>query len=84
MAAARALTNQQLGKYMSASIEQAAHFRVQVENWKDSDELTSAGQKSGSLCRRTTQVGSNDQGGKCKCMRCRKRSMRKFLERAGL
>ena len=38
MAAAKALTIKQLRNYIYASIEYAAHFHVQVEEWKDRGE----------------------------------------------
>ena len=77
--AAKALTMKQLGKALYAAIGFTAHFHVQVENWRDTDEIVPKEKVSWYFVQkrregrkhRTEQC--NDLGGHFDCMRCGKR-----------
>ena len=70
---------------MYASIECAAHFHVQVEEWKDSGEIVPRGKEAWQIVRKKREGRRHrterckDLGGEVKCMRGGKRRKKKKI-----
>ena len=65
MAAAKALTIEQLGKEICASKKYAGHLHVRVEELKDWDEKCQKKKKLGNLCKRERK-GRKHRSEQCK------------------